>query len=200
MSVILRRKKVRNFLKFVCVFLSLFIFCAFSVSAEGTINAPEQAILEKLQTVYKVGDKEYIIPVEYVNQARNFFLTVSVTEAQSDEIIGYIENGIKILDSQVENFGAGDVNFDRFEHSAKAEILTLGQKATQVVGLKLVYSCGLVTITDSAGKLVFSGAAIIKVTGTSSRHLVFGAVTFGVIAATYVTCLFAFRKAKENNA
>ena len=84
---------MKNFLKFVCVFLSLFVFCAFSVSAEGTINASEQAILEKIQMVYTVGDREYTVPTEYVNQARNFFLTVSVTEAQSDEIIGYITKG-----------------------------------------------------------------------------------------------------------
>ncbi len=189
---------MRNFLKFVCVFLSLFIFCAFSVSAEGTINASEQVILEKIQMVYKVGNKEYTVPAEYVNQARNFFLTVSVSEAQSDEILGYIENGLEILNVQVQKFGAGEVNFERFDSSAKTEILTLGQKAAQVVNLKLIYSDGSVSITDSAGKPVFSGSAIIKVTGASSRHLIFGAVTFSVIAVTYVICLFVLRK-KENN-
>ena len=130
---------MKNFLKFVCVFLSLFMLCAFSVSAEGTINASEQVILEKIQMVYTVGDREYTLPTEYVNQARNFFLTVSVTEAQSNEILGYIENGLKILDGQVQKFGAGDVNFERFDSSAKSEIFELAQKATAVLNLKLVY-------------------------------------------------------------
>ncbi|MBE6769580.1 MAG: hypothetical protein E7548_02365 [Ruminococcaceae bacterium] len=190
---------MKNFLKFVCVFLSLFMLCAFSVSAEGTINASEQVILEKIQMVYTVGDREYTLPAEYVNQARNFFLTVSVTEAQSNEILGYIENGLKVLDGQVQKFGAGDVNFERFDSSAKSEIFELAQKATAVLNLKLVYSGGNVTITDNAGKTVFSGAAVIKVTGVNERHLVFGAVSFTLIAATYVTCLFSFRKKKENN-
>ena len=190
---------MKNFLKFVCVFLSLFVFCAFSVSAEGTINASEQAILEKIQMVYTVGDREYTVPTEYVNQARNFFLTVSVTEAQSNEILGYIENGLGILDSQVQKFGAGDVNFENFDSAAKSEIFELAQKATAVLNLKLVYSGGNVTITDTAGKTVFSGAAVIKVTGVNSRHLAFGSISFTLIAATYVTCLFSFRKKKENN-
>ncbi len=190
---------MKNFLKFISVFVLVILVSAISVNAEGGINANEQAILEKIQTIYRVGEKEYTVPEEYFNQARNFFLTTNLSKAESDEIISYIDEGLELLESQVERFDSANVNFEKFDSSVKAKILDLGQKAAAVIDLKLVYVGGNVTITDTAGKTVFSGTAVIKVTGVNHRHLIFGAVSFTVIAATYVTCLLAFRKQKQDN-
>ncbi len=190
---------MKNFLKFLCVFVLVILVSAVSVSAEGGINANEQAILEKVQGVYSAGGKRYSVPVEYFNQARNFFLTVDVSKAQSDEIIGYIDEGIEILDGQVPKFSPSVVGLESFDAAAKVKIAELAKKAGAVLDLKIVYSDEYVTITDSSGRTVFSGAAIIKITGVKNKHLVFGAVSFTLIAATYVTCIFAFRKAKVNN-
>ncbi len=184
--------------KFAAACFCLFLLCAFSVSAEGGINANEQAVMEKIQTVYSTGDKNYTLPTEYVNQARNFFLTIDLKKEQSEEIIGYIDEGMELLDSQVNKFGSSQISFDKFDPAAKSQILELGQKATEVVGLKLVYSNGNVTITDNEGKTVFSGAAVIKVTGANKTHLIFGGVTFLVIAITYITCTVLFIKQKKN--
>lgn len=188
---------MKKFLKLAIVSIFVLLLCAFSVSAEGGINANEQAVIEKIQTVYKVGEREYTLPAEYTNQARNFFLTIDLTKEQSEKIIGYIDEGMALLDGQVDKFGSSDINFDKFDSNVKAQILELGQKATEVVNLKLVYSGGNVTITDSEGKTVFSGAAVIKVTGTNAVHLIFGGVTLSVIAITYAVCAVVLVKQKK---
>ncbi len=190
---------MKNFLKFICVCVLVVLVSAVSVSAEGGINAHEQAILEKVQGVYSAGGKRYSVPVEYFNQARNFFLTVDVTKDQSEKILGYIDEGLKVLDGQVPKLGPSVAGLESFDAAAKIEIAELAKKAGAVLDLKIVYSDEHVTITDSSGRTVFSGDAIIKITGVKKRHLIFGAVSFTLIAATYVTCIFAFRKAKENN-
>lgn len=189
---------MKKFLKLSVVILCFLLLCALTVNAQGGINANEQAVMEKIQMVYKVGEKEYTLPAEYVNQARNFFLTIDLTREQSDEILGYINSGLELVDSQVDKFGSSKVEFDKFEPSVKAQILDLGQKATEVVNLKLVYNNSNVTIADEDGKTVFTGAAVIKVTGSNHTHLIFGGVTFLVVAITYVTCAILQIKQKKN--
>ena len=188
---------MKKLLKLLTAVVCCFIVFTVAVSAQGGINANEQAILQKIQTPVIVGEKEYLLPSEYFNQARNFFLTVDVTRNESDQIIGYLNEGIVLLESQKDSFSS-QTNFENFDPAAKRRILDLGQKAVGVLNLKLVYKNGNVTITDANGKTVFTGAAVIKVTGANNTFLICGVVAVSVITLSYLLCVTAFIKRKKN--
>ena len=65
----------------------LLVMSVFSVSAAGDINDYEQKILELLATKVEVGQSHAEIPAEYIAQAKSYFMTLDVTQPQSEEII-----------------------------------------------------------------------------------------------------------------
>lgn len=188
---------MKKLLKLLITAVCCCVIFTVAVSAQGGINANEQTILQKIQTPVKVGEKEYVLPSEYFNQARNFFLTVEVTKDESDQIVGYIDEGLILLESQKDKFSS-QTNFENFDPAVKSQILDLGQRCVQVLDLKLVYENGNVIITDANGKTVFTGAAVIKVTGANNVSLGMGVVAASLIAVAYVLSVGAFLKREKN--
>lgn len=162
------------------------------VSAAGDINANEQRILTELKKEIKINSKTFIVPKEYVNQAENYFKTIDVTEAQADEIIGYINRGVGIL--QTSNKVNGTTDLKVLVKADKEEILDLGKKAVAVTGGVLTYNGSTVNIKNAAGQTVFDSAPIVKQTGTDVDF------TAIIIAAVAVITLLgaAFIVSKKN--
>ena len=150
-----------------------------SVSAEGAINAEEQRIMEALKSTVVVNGVEFKIPENYVTQAENYFKTCDATKAQADEIIGYIEEGKKIVkDSNVKK--TSDLKV--LPQKDKQTILDLGKKACAVVNATLTYDGKNVTIVANAtGDQVFDAAPIIKTTGADSDFSVMAIVVSSVV-------------------
>ena len=158
-------KRILAILTLVIIVASMF---AVGVNAAGAINANEQKILDKLSETYKVNSKTYSIPKNYVNQAKNYFLTIDMTEAQAKEILGYLNEGEALVKKEEAKLTTNVVNFDTFKYSIKKEILELGKKACKVVDLTLTYDGTYVKIVeDKTGKVAFIDEPIIKVTGAN---------------------------------
>ncbi len=142
-----------------------------SVSAAGDINANEQRVLNKLTTVVQVGQSKIIIPTSYINQARNYFMTIDMSEAEADEIVKILDQGIAVGRAELEAAGKnGRIlnNVNQMPYASKAKILSLGQQACAVINLTLTYvpENNTVVITENAtGKVVFDATPALKTTG-----------------------------------
>ena len=135
----------------------LLVPCAIGASAEGALNSYEQEVITLLSGSITKNGATFKIPVEYVNQAKAYFLTIDMTEAQKNEIVGYINEGAELVRAQ-----------DSFPYAVKRQILELGQKACAVTGLNLVFNGATknVVITEN-GTVVFENEAIVKSTGSA---------------------------------
>lgn len=164
-----------------------------SVAAAGAINTDEQRILDVLRTEVKVNGKTFTVPVEYVNQSENYFKTIDVTKEQADEIIGYINRGIGILEMS-KKLNATTEDLKILVRADKKEILELGKKAVAVTGGVLTYNGSTVNIKNADGKTVFDSAPIVKQTGL---EVDFSSI---IIAAVSVITLLitAFVVSKKN--
>lgn len=153
--------------KILAILLSIIILVipmTISVSAAGAINADEQRILDVLRSEVKVNGKTFTVPVEYVNQSENYFKTIDVTKEQADEIIGYINRGIGILEMS-KKLNATTEDLKILIKADKKEILELGKMAVAVTGGVLTYNGSTVNIKNADGKVVFDSAPIVKQTG-----------------------------------
>ncbi len=176
-------KKIIAILTLVILVASMF---AVGVNAAGAINANEQRVLDKLSTTVTANGKKYEIPKNYVNQAKNYFLTIDMTKAQADEIMGYLAEGEALVKKEDAKLTTSIVNLDSFNYSVKKEILELGKKACKVVGLTLTYDGTYVKIVeDKTGKVAFIDEPIIKVTGANVS------ATAAVVVSAMVVLSFA---------
>ena len=163
-----------------------------SVSAAGDLNANEQKIITELKKKLEIGDKTFSIPKEYVTEAENYFKTIDVTEAQANEIIGYIVEGEEILVAQ--NI-TKTTDLKVLAPEVKKQILKLGQDAVAVTGGTLVYDGENVVITNAAGQIVFDAAPIIKQTGAEVDFTAIVLAAVAVIAVLGAAVVVAKKKA-----
>lgn len=153
--------------------IMLLAMSVIGVSAAGDLNAYEQQILDLLATKIEVGESHAEIPAEYIAQAKNYFMTLDVTEQQSKEIIAILEEGIetgkKALED-AEHHGKHIVNIKDFDQADKEHILECGEEACEVIDLTLTYvpADNHVVIVDDANKPVFKDEPIVKTTGSES--------------------------------
>lgn len=179
--------------------LMLILVPAVSVNAETGLNENEQKIMNLLRSQIDLGNgKFWGVPTSYLNQAENFFLQYETTEAQANEIMGYIQKGIdkiKANSSIILASGDNSFNLKGLEYADKKELLELGQKACAVVGLNLVYDGANVVITASndSSKLYFSNAPIIKVTGKETNYTAL-IISVSVVALGAVAIFVVARK------
>lgn len=144
--------------KFAAVLLAMILVVALAVSVSAAgINESEQKVLDELSSKVEIGNGYYMIPTEYVNQAENYFNTIDMTPQQADEIIGYIQQGEKIM---IDNAATG---FNMLTYEQKIEIMELGQKAVGVLGMTLTVQpkTNIVTILDPNGNVAFLAEALI---------------------------------------
>ena len=187
---------MKKLLSAILVVLILSASLVVSVSAAGDINSAEQAILDLLDKHVVVGDSHVEIPTEYINQAKAYFMTVDITEAQSKEVIANLNDGIALATKALNDAkkeGKTITNLKQLPHNIREAILEDGQKACAAVELNLTYvpSKHNVLIKEQAtGKTVFEDTAAIKVTGANYAPL---AVVLGALALT-VSAAFVLRK------
>lgn len=159
--------------KFAAIFFSLLIMVsifAVTVSAAPAINTNEQKVLDFLSQTVKLGNTNFKIPSEYITQAKNYFLTIDMTEAQANDVIAHVNTGVEVLkNSAVPN---KDFNLKELPHAAKVAVLQAGQDASAVTGCNLTYNAStekVVITTTVPGSttpvVIFDSDPIIKKTG-----------------------------------
>lgn len=178
--------------------LLMVVPCCIGVSAAGAINDYEQNILNALDQYVQLGKTKYHIPDEYITAAKNYFLTTEVTEQQSKDAIGYIDDAIDELKSTVlpnEEFHMEDLPF-----AVKQDILNFGQAAAATTGLSLSYNpktdhIEIVKPSEdgSTQVMVFNNAPIVKTTGAEINTV---AVTATVLAVVMVAAFVISKKVK----
>lgn len=145
--------------KFISLALVLLLAVATAVPAfaAGGINENEQRVLDVLSQTVRIGDTDFIIPVDYVNQAENYFNTIDMTAAQADEIIGHVNEGKQYF------LSTGATDFKGLTYEDKLQIISYGQAAVAVLGMTLTadFSDNTVTIVDAQGNVAFSAPAKI---------------------------------------
>ncbi len=139
---------------------------AASVSATAFaagINDAEQRILDELRTTVKMAGNEKSLPVNYINQAENYFNTVDITEEESKEIIKRIDAAKDYLTS------TGASNYESLTDSQVDTFVSKCKEITSVISLTISYqkSSRKADIVDKDGKVVFT-ATIGRTSSTGS--------------------------------
>ncbi len=183
----------------------VFSLCTFSASAAGTYGTNEKKVVDFLgsKETYKVGTKDFtfIIPVQYVNQAKAYFVSTEgdITPEQAEAIIAFVKEGEAIVkENLTENpaYLKGDeVDFTRFPYADRKAILRKGQQACEVVGLTLVFDGEYVVITDESGAVLFKDEPIIKTTGAEFNYAAL-VIALGAFVVIISGALFTAKKVK----
>ena len=139
-----------------------------SVSAAGLSNG-ESRVLDELNTTVNLNGTATKCPQQYINQAENYFLLdyVDITDAQADEIIGYINDCKAFLES------ANVSTYGELTDEQMAELVALANKASGVVEVTLVLDrpSKVVTAYDKHGNVIGKATTdgkddgVIKTTG-----------------------------------
>ncbi len=179
----------------------LVLACTVSVGAAGAINAEEQKVLDALSQKVEFNGVVYFIPDEYINQARNYFLTTDcdITAAEAEEIMKYIDNGIDIVTHAEEAVHGTVFNLEDLSNEHKAALLDQGEAACDVVDLTFTYDTteGKVVITDDSNnnETLFIEEAIIKTTGATADYTAI-VITVCALATVMVAAYAISKKAK----
>lgn len=125
---------------------------ASSVAFAAGINDAEQKILDELNTTVTMNGVEKSLPVDYINQAENYFNTVEITEDEANQIVAGIEDAKSYLES------TGASNFKSLSSEQIDTLVSMSQSTVAVVDLTLSYtkSTGAVSIVDNSGNTVFT--------------------------------------------
>lgn len=179
----------------------LVVPCALSANAaEPAINTAEQSVLDALSSTVTVNGRSYAIPAQYVNQAKNYFTTIEMTEAQASAIIAQIN----IAKAEVQtNATPSTLQLKDLPSAAKQRIITAGQAAAATVNLTLVYNAARdeVIITKNpttAGEtptVLFTDSPVIKTTGADVNTVAVSITVFAVVCAL-VACAVISKKAR----
>lgn len=121
-----------------------------STSAAG-INDAEQAVLDELKTSVTLKGNTMIISDDYVNQAKNYFNTIEMTDDESKEIIATIEESKTFLEN------ANVANILDLTYSQKEDLLAYGREAVGVIDMTMSFdkTTKNLTIKDSDGNVAF---------------------------------------------
>lgn len=172
--------------------------------AASGINAAEKQIIDKVAG----GSNKYVALTQYQATMKNYFNQegVDVTQAQADEINGYIQQIYDIADDYVPVGQSYDLN--NLPKSVKKIVLQAGIDACAVIGLTLVWDSATtkVIITDAQGNVIFEALPIvekvtkggnkgsqIKVTGSTDMTVLY--VGLGILAVVVAGCaVFVIKK------
>ncbi len=180
----------------------MFALCLTANAATG-LNDFEKEILSTLKNQEVTGENgwKFKIPDEYITAAENYFNTIDITEAQKDKILGYIQEGAKVVKAEGDKneFSGTTYNLKNMSTEAKKQVLDLAQKACAEVELTLTYSPteDKIIIKDKAGVTAFENTPIVKTTGedfAATSTIAIAVVSIAVLCG--VTVLFAVSKKK----
>ena len=155
--------------------LLLMVPCAIGASAAGAINDAEQQILDKLDETFKIGKTEYHIPDEYINQAKNYFLTTDLDATVASTVIAEIDKSVKLVKAQT--LPDEDFHMETLPTDVKKQVLAAGQAACATANLTLTYNATskkieITKIVDNSPVIVFNAEPIIKTTGANADYTV----------------------------
>jgi hypothetical protein len=154
----------------ITMFFVVASLCTVVAYAEAGINASEQRVLDELSKGVSVNGKLVKVPVNYLNQAKNYLASSSIdlTKAEADYIISKITAGKQILIS------GGVVDLGKLSTANKLEIIALAKAAASEIDLTLTYNSviKIVTIVDKDGVTVFTAEDVVKTTGDSAAGTV----------------------------
>ncbi len=106
----------------------------FAASTTG-LNAAEEKVLAELHTTVEMGGIQKSLPVQYINQAEQYFIKeVDMTDAQADEVIAKI-NAVKAYLTSV-----GKSKFSDFTDAEIDKAVSLCNEASGVVDCTLTYN------------------------------------------------------------
>lgn len=163
--------------------LMVMAFFALPTSAAG-LNDYEQKLMDKLSAGVDINGTQVYLPAEYVNQAKNYFLSShDMTELEYNEIVGYVDDAIALVK---ENAPAGTFSFQALSSDVKNQLLSYGQKAAAVVELTLSYNGKNVKIVDKNNTVVFEDAPAVKTTGAEANFTM-----LWVVAGSFAVLLIA---------
>lgn len=165
------------------------------------INTYEQKIIDYVKTAYVVDGNPVTVPQEYFTALENIFAQTDVTEAQYNEIMGIMDEALKVVKAnkltKVEDIkatGTTDV------------LLGYARKALAVLGYNLSTKGtlsdadhGLLVITDANGNVVAElhpNVVITKTGADLTSVAVCGAAAVLVLVASGVSAK-RFRKVDE---
>lgn len=157
-----------------------------SAAAQDGLNSYEEALVNKLsQSVVNAGGVTISLPVSYINQAKNYFISsVDMTQEQFNEIDALLDEGIALVKSQT------TASLSALPYSVKTSLLDTAKKMVAVIGMTLTYDGTNVIIVDPNGKVAFSNVPAVKVTGGVNASVwpaaVIGAGLLGLMAAAMV--------------
>ncbi len=143
------------------------------------INSAEQSVLNNMRTPSNMNGNAVYVPDSYINQAEANFNTIDMTQAQADEINGYINAGRSYLES-TKRSSYGELSADEVKTflgyaRAAAGVLDLsaGAGSDLTKGVKIINKSGDVVIDESGNVVKATGAGdeavpmtVIAVTGT----------------------------------
>lgn len=180
------------------ILVLLVVIASLSVSAFAAtgINKYEQEILDLLDSEVALGINgwEYEIPQKYTNAAKNYFTgDCDITEAEKNEIIAKINQGIEVVKKEAAAQKETGKEFDlgKMSSSARAEVLEAGKSACEAIDLQLTYnsSNNAVVITEKGSSTpIAESTVVIKATGeaitTDATFVGVAVVTCLVLATT----------------
>lgn len=169
---------MKKFLSLITV-LALVAVTAVSASAAG-INAEEKKVLDTIKAGVTVNGKTVNVPDNYLVQAENYLNTIDMTAEQANQVIAAVDEAKEFIKTN----NITDLN--ALTGAQKQSILSMAQKAADVVGLKI-------TITDSTGKTVATFDAAIKVTGGQADFTNAAVIAIAVLGVLGMAA-FAARK------
>lgn len=173
--------------------VAVIMVCSISVFAAG-INSYEKQILDTLRAGINLNGTVSYLPAEYINQAENYLNTsVDITQAQAQEILGYIEEARALV------LADGADSIEGLKSQTNEAVFKMAQQAAAVLGLKLTISGNkVVVITDAEGNVVFKGDRTIKTTGAefdpTNAVLLGGAILVLIALAGVATRKYVFVK------
>ncbi|MEE0060592.1 MAG: hypothetical protein UE295_07185 [Acutalibacteraceae bacterium] len=134
-----------------------------SVSAAG-INDAEQAVLDELKTSVTLQGTEMVFSDDYVNQVKNYFNTVEVTDSESKDMISAIKEGKDYMKN------SGAKNIMDMSYAQKEAVLGYGKKAVGVIGMTMSFDKTTKELTIKApnGDVAFCGSPNLVAKGGSS--------------------------------
>ncbi len=144
--------------------LMVFAFFALPISAAG-LNDFEQKLMDKISGVVNINGTDVYLPPEYVNQAKNYFLSYDMTEAQYNEIVGILDEAIALVK---ENAPDGVFAFQKLSSDMKKKVLAYGKEAVAVVGLTMTYDGKNIKIVNKDNVVVFEDTPAVKTTGVAA--------------------------------
>jgi len=157
--------------KLLVVLISLIIaLSSLTIVSAASLNQYEQEVYNILATKFFYQGKAYGFPIEYLNQAENYFLQIDITRAQRNEMMPYLEKAkaVMIKNKDLIVYKDDVIYIEEFLEKAKDALLLNAQKAGAVVGIKIIYDgenlVGTRTVNGQT-TIVFIDTPIIKVTG-----------------------------------